>query len=213
MDMNWDDILKIAFGVGVVFLAVGQWFYRIFIKPAAPGHLPHSVPRGPAKAGRNLEEFIDELRRDLGHGESPPPRTDGLLDTQTAPEKSAGQLLGAEGRDEPIWKPEPLVHAHPEPHEIHPVPDLPPQHTVGRSLPSKGLRRRERTAARAQAPAEIVELWAASSAEPALPAAPLDSVEAIETGHWDSLTPEEIEQAVIVRELLSPPLSRRRHGR
>ncbi len=213
MDMDWDDILKIVFGVGVVFLAVGQWFYRIFIKRAAPGNLPHNLPRGPAKAGRNLEEFIDELRRDLGHGDSPPPRTDGLLDTQTAPEKAAGQLLGAEGREEPIWKPEPLVHAHPDLREIHPVPDLPPQHPVAHSLPSKALRRRQQTGARAHLPAEIVERWPASSAVTALPAAPLDSVEPIETTHWESLTAEEIEQAVILRELLSPPLSRRHHGR
>ncbi len=213
MDPDWGTILKIAVVVAALFFTVAVRFYKAFVKAAVPAPPRQKVPGAPARAGRDLEEFIDELRRDLGHGESPPPRTDGLLDTQTAPETAAGQLLGAEGRGEPIWKPEPLVHERPKPHETHPVHEVQPQRPVARSFPSKGSRLRDRTGSQVHLPPAVAERSPVSSAG-SFPPADLDEpLAAVETTHWESLSAEEIEHAVILREVLSPPLSRRPRGK
>ena len=100
MDNDVFNVIKILVIVAIIFVAVARKFMTVFVKPFIP--TPGQGKQGGGR-GKDLKDFIEELRRDLGHGETPPPRTDGLLD-------------GDEG-----------AHALPEEAPAHPL-GIPPQH-------------------------------------------------------------------------------------
>ena len=89
--MDLDDLnggfIQILIVVVVVFVGIIKYFYGIFVKPFSPPGppgLPGSPPVGRSPRQSDIKDFLEELRRDLGHGEAPPParQKDGLMDEQ-----------------------------------------------------------------------------------------------------------------------------------
>jgi hypothetical protein len=114
-------IIQILFVVGVILAAIGKVFYNIFVKPFVP---PRGAPGAPGAPppGKNLKDFLDELRRDLGHGEGGEPRTAGLLD-ENEEEEEVSPAGGTLSRGPPASRPAPgRLLRHPE----RPVPVEPP---------------------------------------------------------------------------------------
>jgi hypothetical protein len=76
-------LVQILIGVLVVF-SILRGFYRTFVKPL----LPNPPAGNEARPASDIRGFLDNLRRDLGHGEAPA-REGGLLDQNS--EAAAGQ--------------------------------------------------------------------------------------------------------------------------
>lgn len=76
-----NNLLVVLFFILLSFGAIAKFFFRIFVKPFIP---PSDTPEGQAKR-REVKEFLDELRRDLGHGDLPPPRSDTILEERPRP--------------------------------------------------------------------------------------------------------------------------------
>ncbi len=78
MDPELRQIIQFLIIGGIVVFAIARSFLRIFVKPFVPPGSPPGAP--PRREG--VKDFLEELRRDLGHGSQPGPDVDGLLDEE-----------------------------------------------------------------------------------------------------------------------------------
>jgi hypothetical protein len=102
MDPEFAEIIKIVVIVAVVLVMVIRFFYNTFVKPFLPAP-PAGGPPGQARKP-DVNTFLDELRRDLGHGDLPDKleRLERVLSALAADGQRA-EVLHLDNRRRPDW--------------------------------------------------------------------------------------------------------------
>jgi len=185
------DPIQVIIIAVIVVAAIFRAFYRIFLKPFIPDRT--APPAGPAPSrGRDLKVFLEELRRDLGHGDLPEPKTDGLLDEEEPAAKRPVDRAPA-----PAPRPAAPIHTAP----AAPVPRPPAPRPRAAPVAERPSPRR------AEAPvAALVAATARAAIHGGLrPREPAPEVAAASVEPPNQILGVDIEAAIILSEVLGPP--------
>ena len=185
-DFNWIQILIFAV---VILGGLLKGFYNIFVKP-----LTTNTPRRPPERGLasppgsppgegGLKNFLEELRRDLGHGEGEQPRTDFLLEEE---EEEEEEIVVFE--ETPV--PGPSIPPAPRPAAV-PLMALP-----SRVEEMQSARRALSSALSRRAGSDLAPILALSAEQPTS----VDEPRAL-----TKLLGTDLQTAIVLSEILGPP--------